>query len=311
MRHRLISPTRRPCAVNRRSALSIRNWRRNSAREVNIRYGSFVPFEIKSSIRIAVYPSVRSRISGGSCLTCNAALIPAISPWHAASSYPLVPLICPARKRPAIFLVSRVRSQFRRIDRVVLNRVSRTHHLRGLKTWNRLDDRELNINRQRRAHAIHVNFMRVQPFWLEEELVHQLVRKLHDLVFDRRTIPRPGRLNLPAVHRGAMDVLADYSVRLLGRKRDVTGNLTVMVRDLFRAKTERRGIDVTWLDLEPRPINRAPIKSRGRACLQTASAQAEILQRLAQAAQPQAHRSVLPDIAARRNESIRSEKSRS
>ena len=75
-----------------------------------------------------------------------------------------------------------------------------------------------------------------------------------------------------------MDVFADYSVGFFGRKCDVTGNLTVMVRDLFRAKAKWRGINVTWLDFKPRPINRPPIKSRGRACLQTASTQAEILQ---------------------------------
>jgi len=49
-----ISPTRLPCGVSLRSALSIRKCSRNSAREVNIRYGSFVPLEMRSSIKIAV-----------------------------------------------------------------------------------------------------------------------------------------------------------------------------------------------------------------------------------------------------------------
>jgi len=49
-------------------------------------------------------------MSGGSFFTFNAALIPAIRPWQAASSYPLVPLIWPARNKLAIFLVSSVRS---------------------------------------------------------------------------------------------------------------------------------------------------------------------------------------------------------
>ena len=40
--------------VNRRSALSMRRCRRNSARDVNMRYGSFVPLLMRSSIRIAV-----------------------------------------------------------------------------------------------------------------------------------------------------------------------------------------------------------------------------------------------------------------
>ena len=58
---------------------------------------------------MAVYPSVRSSTSGDSFFTFSAALIPAMIPWQAASSYPDVPLICPARNSPAIFFVSSVR----------------------------------------------------------------------------------------------------------------------------------------------------------------------------------------------------------
>jgi hypothetical protein len=49
-----IKPTRRPCGVRRRSALSIRRCRRNSAREVNMRYGSSVPLVTRSSIRMPI-----------------------------------------------------------------------------------------------------------------------------------------------------------------------------------------------------------------------------------------------------------------
>jgi len=50
---------------------------------------------------------------------------------------------------------------------------------------------ELNFNRQRRAHPIDINLMRVQAFGLEEELMLQFLRKLHNFVFNRRAIPRP------------------------------------------------------------------------------------------------------------------------
>ena len=43
-----------PIGVNRSSALSIRRCSRNSAREVNMRYGSSAPLVIRSSIRIPV-----------------------------------------------------------------------------------------------------------------------------------------------------------------------------------------------------------------------------------------------------------------
>ena len=38
----------------------------------------------------------------------TAAFAPAMSPWAAASSYPVVPLICPARNRPRMPFVSSV-----------------------------------------------------------------------------------------------------------------------------------------------------------------------------------------------------------
>jgi len=44
-----------------------------------------------------MYASDLSKINGSSFLKDNAALIPAINPWAAASSYPVVPFICPAR----------------------------------------------------------------------------------------------------------------------------------------------------------------------------------------------------------------------
>jgi len=43
-------------------------------------------------------------------LNDKAALIPAIRPCAAASSYPVVPLICPARYKLLIFFVSRVKN---------------------------------------------------------------------------------------------------------------------------------------------------------------------------------------------------------
>ena len=44
-----------------------------------------------------MYASDRFSINGSDPLTDKPALIPAISPCAAASSYPVVPLICPAK----------------------------------------------------------------------------------------------------------------------------------------------------------------------------------------------------------------------
>ena len=45
--------------MRRKSALSCRNNKRYSAREVNMRYGSFVPWVTRSSISTPMYASMR------------------------------------------------------------------------------------------------------------------------------------------------------------------------------------------------------------------------------------------------------------
>ncbi len=101
-------PTWYASGVRRRSALSERSSSRCSAREVNMRYGSWISLVTRSSISTPMYASSRRRIKASSARTCRAALMPAISPCAAASSYPVVPLICPARNRPGTRLVSSV-----------------------------------------------------------------------------------------------------------------------------------------------------------------------------------------------------------
>ena len=59
---------------------------RYSAREVNIRYGSLVPRVTRSSTITPRYPWCRPIRTGSLPLARQAALIPASSPWAAASS---------------------------------------------------------------------------------------------------------------------------------------------------------------------------------------------------------------------------------
>jgi hypothetical protein len=87
--------------VSRASALSMRRRRRISAREVNMRYGSSTPFE--SGRRSGCLCRLRrAEARRAQCFIVHAALMPAISPWHPASSYPEVPFTCPARNRRSI-----------------------------------------------------------------------------------------------------------------------------------------------------------------------------------------------------------------
>src|SRR5690242_21763936 len=101
--------------------------------------------------------------------------------------------------------------------------------------------------------------MRVQSLRFEEELVLQLVRKLDDLVFNRRAVARTDGLNLPRVHRRAMNVLANDAVCFFGRERDVAWHL--LLRDLLGAEAKRSGIIIAWLHGKARPIDGAAVEA--------------------------------------------------
>ena len=105
-----------------------------------------------------------------------------------------------------------------------------------------------------------------------------LVGKLDDLVFNRRAIARADGLNLPAVHRRAVHVLADDAMRFGRSPGDVARHLRIMMRNALGAEAEWRWVGVSGLFLKPRPVDGAAIESRRSASLQAATAQAEILE---------------------------------
>ena len=65
-----------------------------------------VPLVTISSIKTPIYACDLSKIIGSFFFNFKAAFIPAIIPCDAASSYPEVPFICPAKNIPSIFLCS-------------------------------------------------------------------------------------------------------------------------------------------------------------------------------------------------------------
>ena len=75
------------------------------------------------------------------------------------------------QKQPQDLLRLQRALQFGGIDRVVLDCISRTQHLRRFQSGNGLDYGELHVDWHRRGHAVYINLMRVQPLRLEEELV--------------------------------------------------------------------------------------------------------------------------------------------
>ena len=64
-------------------------------------------FVIKSSTITPVYEEDLDKTRGSMFCIADTAFIPQRSPWAAASSYPDVPFICPAKKRPEMFFDSR------------------------------------------------------------------------------------------------------------------------------------------------------------------------------------------------------------
>src|ERR1700685_3357393 len=109
-----------------------------------------------------------------------------------------------------------------------------------------------------------------------------LVGKLHDLVFNRRTIARPDRLNLPAIHGRAVNVFANDAAGLRRGPRNVARHLRIVMRNAPCAKAERRRIGIARLHSKARPVDAAPIEPRRRSRLKPATAQPQLLPRLAE-----------------------------
>src|ERR1051325_4883788 len=137
-----------------------------------------------------MYASCRPNTTGSAPRMRRTALIPATTPWPAASSYPVVPLIWPAKKR-CYGLYFEPRSQLRRRIVVVFDRVSRPGHLGALEPGYRVQEFELHGRRQGSGQAVDVQLGRVQSLRLQEDLVSLGVGEFHDLVFHRRAVARP------------------------------------------------------------------------------------------------------------------------
>ena len=97
-----------PLSVSLMSALSSLIISLYSALLVNILYGSFVPRLTRSSTNTPMYASCLPRTKGSCSVKARVAFVPASKPCAAASSYPVVPFIWPAKYRPLVHLVSRL-----------------------------------------------------------------------------------------------------------------------------------------------------------------------------------------------------------
>ncbi len=87
---------------------------------------------------------------------------------------------------------------------VVLDGVAVSHDDGPFETRDHLEHLILDIARQAGGDAVDVDFLRVATFRLEKQLVAVFVGKPNHFVFDARTIAGASRVDLAAVHRGAV-----------------------------------------------------------------------------------------------------------
>ena len=171
--------------------------------------------------------------------------------------------------------------QSRRLHEVVLHGVARPQHLRAFEPRQRVHQPLLDVGRQAHRTAVDVDLPDVPPFRLQEDLVPLVMRKPHDLVFERRTVARADAFDLPVVERRTVDVGPHEVVRALRRMRPVADDLPPL--DGVRQERERHRLLVAAGFFEAAEVDAPAVEARRGPRLQAAARQTEPLERLGQA----------------------------
>src|SRR5262249_39409892 len=82
------------------------------------------------------------------------------------------------------------------LNKVVLDGISVPKNLRALETGQRTNNALLRLSRETHREAVDIDFVDVQPFRLKKDLMAFPMRESHDLVLERRTVPRPDSADL-------------------------------------------------------------------------------------------------------------------
>ena len=114
-------------------------------------------------------------------------------------------------------------------------------------------------------------------FRLEKNLMTLGCRKLDDLVFDGRAVPRTARRDRAAIHRRLPDVLGDDVLPGLAEEGDPAGELRRVSRVVLTPT--RRGpemrprvvelLDLAFLSLESRQLDRSAVDTWRRSRLES------------------------------------------
>src|SRR4051812_46940516 len=89
---------------------------------------------------------------------------------------------------------------------IVLDGIARPNHANTLEAWDRAQQLELHVFGQRGRDSIGIDRGVIKAFRLKKDLMAVAVAKADDLVLDRGAIARTGALDLPGIHRRAMDI---------------------------------------------------------------------------------------------------------
>ncbi len=114
---------------------------------------------------------------------------------------------------------------------------------------------ELHRDGQGSGQPVHVQLVSVESFGFEEDLVSLGLGKLHDLVFDRRTITRSPSADRSAVQRRLLEMCADDVLDRFPGPRDPARQLTRQLDVIIEGKTIGGAVSV--LALDPGPIDAA------------------------------------------------------
>src|SRR5262245_6712200 len=101
------------------------------------------------------------------------------------------------------------RRQLRRLNEVVLDGVAGSHDRGALQTREGADDLLLNLLRKRHREPVDVDLLDIQSLGFEIDLMSLLVGEPHDLVFERRTVPRTDAADLAIEQRTLIDVISN------------------------------------------------------------------------------------------------------
>ena len=170
------------------------------------------------------------------------------------------------REESANLLEHETRQKLQRIDAVILDRVAGAHDARLLQARNRMQESLLHIDGKARRHALHIDFLCMPSFRLQEELVAILVGEAKDLRLDGRTIARTDPFDDTICHRRPIDVRTNDLMRLLVRVRQIAWKL--LARPFLRHKGKALRLLVPRLQLHLRIVKGTCIKTRRRPRLE-------------------------------------------